>query len=63
VLEAPPLARALHKSVPLNREVRAALYITVAQVLTYVYQLRQARERGTQPPTPPSFGEAPGSPD
>jgi flagellar biosynthetic protein FlhB len=63
VLEAPPLARALHKSVPLNREVPAALYITVAQVLTYVYQLRQARERGTQPPTPPNFGEAPGSAD
>jgi flagellar biosynthetic protein FlhB len=60
VVEAPPLARALHKSVDLNREVPAALYITVAQVLTYVYQLRTARERGTQPPTPPSFGEMPG---
>ncbi len=44
VIEAPPLARALHKSVELNREVPAALYITVAQVLTYVYQLKAARE-------------------
>jgi flagellar biosynthetic protein FlhB len=59
VLEAPPLARALHKSVELNREVPAALYITVAQVLTYVYQLKTARERGMQPPVPPFFGEAP----
>jgi flagellar biosynthetic protein FlhB len=60
IVEAPPLARALHKSVELNREVPAALYITVAQVLTYVYQLRAARDRGTQPPAPPSFGDVPG---
>jgi flagellar biosynthetic protein FlhB len=55
VIEAPPLARALHKSVDLNREVPAALYITVAQVLTYVYQLRSAKERGAAPPAPPTF--------
>ena len=55
ILEAPPLARALHKSVELNREVPAALYITVAQVLTYVYQLKSARERGVAPPPPPAF--------
>lgn len=55
VLEAPPLARALHKQVELNREVPAALYITVAQVLTYVYQLKQARERGVAPPPAPQF--------
>ena len=30
----------------------AALYVTVAQVLTYVYQLRAARERGAAPPPP-----------
>jgi flagellar biosynthetic protein FlhB len=57
IVEAPPLARALHKSVDLNREVPAALYITVAQVLTYVYQLRHAREHGATAPPPPSFGE------
>jgi flagellar biosynthesis protein FlhB len=62
VIEAPPLARALHKSVELNREVPAALYITVAQVLTYVYQLKAARERGVAPPPAPAFGEAPGAP-
>jgi flagellar biosynthetic protein FlhB len=55
VLEAPPLARALHKSVEIDREVPAALYITVAQVLTYVYQLKTARERGARPPAPPVF--------
>ena len=52
IVEAPPLARALHKSVEIGREVPAALYVTVAQVLTYVYQLRAARERGAAPPPP-----------
>jgi flagellar biosynthetic protein FlhB len=55
VLEAPPLARALYKSVEIGREVPAALYVTVAQVLTYVYQLRAARERGAAPPPPPTL--------
>src|SRR5262245_11643730 len=55
IVEAPPLARALHKSVDIGREVPAALYVTVAQVLTYVYQLRAARERGTTPPPPPTL--------
>ena len=68
VIEAPPLARALFKHVDLDREVPAALYITVAQVLTYVYQLKAARERGAQPPVQPVFntdvpgaGPAPGA--
>jgi flagellar biosynthetic protein FlhB len=53
VLEAPPLARALYRNVDLGREVPAALYVTVAQVLTYVYQLKAAIERGVKPPPPP----------
>jgi flagellar biosynthetic protein FlhB len=53
VVEAPPLARALYRTVDLGREVPAALYVTVAQVLTYVYQLKAAIERGVQPPPPP----------
>jgi flagellar biosynthetic protein FlhB len=55
IVEAPPLARALHKSVDIGREVPAALYVAVAQVLTYVYQLRAARERGAPLPTPPTI--------
>ena len=55
IVEAPPLARALHKSVEIGREVPAALYVAVAQVLTYVYQLRAARERGAPPPPPPTI--------
>jgi flagellar biosynthetic protein FlhB len=35
--------------------VPAALYVAVAQILTYVYQLRAAREQGTAPPAAPNF--------
>ena len=42
VLEAPVLARALYAHAELDREVPAALFAAVAQVLAYVYQLRAA---------------------
>ena len=42
VLEAPPLARALYAHTELDTEVPVALYSAVAQVLAYVYQLKQA---------------------
>ena len=42
VLRAPPLARALYAHVEIDREVPAALFAAVAQVLAYVYQLRAA---------------------
>jgi flagellar biosynthetic protein FlhB len=42
VLCAPPLARALYTHVEIDREVPAALFAAVAQVLAYVYQLRAA---------------------
>jgi flagellar biosynthetic protein FlhB len=57
IVEAPPLARALYRSVEIGHEVPAALYVTVAQVLTYVFQLRAARERGAAPPAAPKFDE------
>ena len=53
LVAAPPLARALFRSVEIGHEVPAALYVTVAQVLTYVYQLKAAVERGAAPPPPP----------
>jgi flagellar biosynthetic protein FlhB len=40
IFEAPPLARVLYRSVDLDREIPAQLYVAVAQVLTYVFQLR-----------------------
>lgn len=53
IVEAPPLARALHRSVEIGTEIPAALYAAVAQVLTYVFQLRAARDTGVAPPPPP----------
>ena len=42
VLEAPPLARALYANTEIDQEVPVALYSAVAQVMAYVFQLRQA---------------------
>jgi flagellar biosynthetic protein FlhB len=42
VLQAPVLARALYTHAELDREIPAALFAAVAQVLAYVYQLRAA---------------------
>ena len=42
MLEAPVLARALYAHAELDREIPAALFAAVAQVLAYVYQLRAA---------------------
>jgi flagellar biosynthetic protein FlhB len=43
IFEAPPLARVLFRDVDLNAEVPSTLYVAVAQVLTYVFQLRAAQ--------------------
>lgn len=40
-VEAPPLARALYRHAKLDQEIPAALYAAVAQVLSYVFQLRR----------------------
>ena len=54
LVEAPPLARALYATTQLGREIPAALYVAVAQVLAYVYQLKQATAQGETPPVAPS---------
>ncbi|HEY8585916.1 MAG TPA: flagellar biosynthesis protein FlhB [Rhodanobacter sp.] len=53
MVEAPPLARALYATTELGREIPAALYVAVAQILAYVYQLKQARAHGEEPPEAP----------
>jgi len=40
ILQAPPLARALHHTTELDAEIPAALYLAVAQVLAYIFKLR-----------------------
>ena len=42
VLESPMLARALYAHAEVDREIPAALFAAVAQVLAYVYQLKMA---------------------
>jgi flagellar biosynthesis protein FlhB len=54
IFEAPPLARALHQSCEIGSEIPATLYVAVAQVLTYIYQLKAARTSGARPPAPPA---------
>jgi flagellar biosynthetic protein FlhB len=53
IFEAPPLARVLYKNVDIGGEVPSSVYVAVAQVLTYIFQLRAARRSGMQPPAPP----------
>jgi flagellar biosynthetic protein FlhB len=53
IFEAPPLARVLFRDVDLNAEVPASLYVAVAQVLTYVLQLRRPIIQGAAQPVRP----------
>ncbi len=53
IFEAPPLARALYHNVEIGGEIPAALYVAVAQVLTYIYRLKTAHAAGELPPEPP----------
>ena len=46
LLRAPPLARAIYYNTELNAEIPAGLYLAVAQVLAYVYQLRNYELNG-----------------
>ena len=46
VLQAPPLARALYAHTDVDQEVPARLFAAVAQVLAWVYQLRDALAAG-----------------
>ena len=54
VLEAPPLARALHKHTDLGESIPEVLYTAVAEVLAYVYQLRRYEKQGGARPQEPS---------
>lgn len=49
LLSAPPLARALYASTELDHEIPPGLYLAVAQVLAYIYQLKAARFGGDIP--------------
>jgi flagellar biosynthetic protein FlhB len=42
LFEAPPLARALYRSTEIGHEIPHILYMAVARVLAYVFQLKNA---------------------
>lgn len=55
-VEAPPLARAIYHTTEIEDEIPSGLFVAVAQVLAYVFQLREFRKgRGQKPPLPSRF--------
>ena len=55
VFEAPPLARALYRGAEVGDEVAERLYVSVAQVLTYIYQLDAWLSGNGLEPEPPDI--------
>jgi flagellar biosynthetic protein FlhB len=53
IFEAPPLARVLFRHVEIGDEVPSSVYVAVAQVLSYIFQLRTSRQAGAPPPVRP----------
>ena len=52
LLESPALARSIYYSTELEQEIPAGLYLAVAQVLAYVYQIRQYQAGKGKRPDP-----------
>ena len=64
IVEAPPLARALYRQSQVDQEIPVKLYAAVAQVLSYVYQLRDwVPGRGPMPAMTTVDVGADGAPD
>ena len=55
VVEAPALARSLYFNVELGDPIPAGLYLAVAKLLAYVFQLRTVRQQGGSAPDVPDF--------
>lgn len=55
IYEAPPLARALYYTTEIDQEIPEPLYVAVAQVLAYIFQLRAYRKRGGHKPKQPGI--------
>jgi flagellar biosynthetic protein FlhB len=53
IVEAPPLARALYFNTEIGQEIPAGLYVAVAQLLAYIYQLKTMQAAGQDVPLPP----------
>lgn len=53
LVESKRLARAIYATTDIDREIPSGLYLAVAQILTYVYQLRQWQAMGGEYPDAP----------
>ena len=58
-MEAPALARALYRHTELETEIPPSLYTAVAQVLAYVFQLRDWQHHGGEYPRLPDLVSIP----
>ncbi|WP_293775545.1 flagellar biosynthesis protein FlhB [uncultured Oxalicibacterium sp.] len=63
LLEAPPLARALYRHTDLGDEIPEKLYVAVAEVLAYVFQLRAYTKNGGNRPKAPKDLDVPADMD
>lgn len=63
IIEAPPLARALYKHTPLEKQIPAPLFVAVAEVLAYVFRLNEWMQGNGDQPSPPSDLEVPADMD
>jgi len=50
VVQSPALARSIYHYTEIGEEIPTGLFQSVAQILAYVYQLKQARSFGAKPP-------------
>lgn len=50
IISAPPLTRAVYYSTEIGQEIPSGLYIAVAQILAFVFQLRRYKNKGGNKP-------------
>ena len=56
IVNSPPLARAIYYSTSIDQQVPSALFIAIAHVISYVMQIKAAKQGLTQKPSPlPNF--------
>lgn len=59
IFSAPPLARALYHHTEIDQEIPAELYLAIAQILAYVYQLENSLRGQGQAPEKPTDLQVP----
>jgi flagellar biosynthetic protein FlhB len=59
MVESPKLARALYAHTEVEQEIPEALYLAVAEILAYVFQVRSFNGRDGEYPTMPQSIEVP----